>query len=310
MASHPESQTVEVDNAYFETVIYYNRHFQQYAITNLSYFQPVDEDELERLRVWHAVLNRVFDNRLLFPTLGRPRRILDCGYGTASWAIDVATQNPGCEVIAIDIYPYQPETVPENLYLQVDDLNNRFTFQAHNFDLVHSRLMTGAIHVNRWAGYLRDMLRVLRPGGWAQLVELYHNVQSDNGSLTDAHALRQWSTRYIESLNGVKDLRVPPRLPDMMRAAGFVDIEHRMIPLHTCGWSSDPREYEIGTANRANVQQFLSSIALYPFAERLEMPIQDVQLLVAQARVEADDPLLKAYFPLYVCIGRKPRLRR
>ncbi|EDN96420.1 hypothetical protein SS1G_01346 [Sclerotinia sclerotiorum 1980 UF-70] len=117
---------------------------------------------------------------------------------------------------------------------------SRFTFQAHNFDLVHSRLMTGAIHVNRWAGYLRDMLRVLRPGGWAQLVELYHNVQSDNGSLTD-----------------------------------------------------DPREYEIGTANRVNVQQFLSSIALYPFAERLEMPIQDVQLLVAQARVEADDPRLK-----------------
>ncbi|KAK6606048.1 UMTA methyltransferase [Botrytis cinerea] len=238
MASHPESQTVEVDNTYFETVTYHNRHFQQYAITNLSYFQPIDEDELERLRVWHAILNRVFDNRLLFPTLGRPRRILDCGYGTASWAVDVATQNPGCEVIAIDIYPFQPETVPENLYLQVDDLNNRFTFQAHNFDLVHSRLMSGAIHVNRWAGYLRDMLRVLRPGGWCQLVELHHNAQSDNGSLTEAHALRQWSTRYNESLNGVKDLRVAPRLPEMMRAAGFVDIEHRMIPLHTCGVSS------------------------------------------------------------------------
>ncbi|TEY59596.1 hypothetical protein BOTCAL_0191g00140 [Botryotinia calthae] len=310
MASHPESQTVEVDNTYFETVTYHNRHFQQYAITNLSYFQPIDEDELERLRVWHAILNRVFDNRLLFPTLGRPRRILDCGYGTASWAVDVATQNPGCEVIAIDIYPFQQETVPENLYLQVDDLNNRFTFQAHNFDLVHSRLMSGAIHVNRWAGYLRDMLRVLRPGGWCQLVELHHNAQSDNGSLTEAHALRQWSTRYNESLNGVKDLRVAPRLPEMMRAAGFVDIEHRMIPLHTCGWSSDARDYDIGTANRENVQQFLGSIAIYPFAERLEMPIQDVQLLVAQARVEADDPLLKAYFPLYVCIGRKPRSRR
>ncbi|KAK6609859.1 hypothetical protein ACHAPF_010932 [Botrytis cinerea] len=200
------------------------------------------------------------------------------------------------QVIAIDIYPFQPETVPENLYLQVDDLNNRFTFQAHNFDLVHSRLMSGAIHVNRWAGYLRDMLRVLRPGGWCQLVELHHNAQSDNGSLTEAHALRQWSTRYNESLNGVKDLRVAPRLPEMMRAAGFVDIEHRMIPLHTCGWSSgaiDARDYDIGTANRENVQQFLGSIAIYPFAERLEMPIQDVQLLVAQARVEADDPLLK-----------------
>ncbi|QSZ33890.1 hypothetical protein DSL72_005464 [Monilinia vaccinii-corymbosi] len=254
------------------------------------------------------------------------------------------------QVIAIDIYPFQPETVPENLYLQVDDLNNRFTFQAHNFDLVHSRLMAAAIHANRWAGYLQDMLRVVRPGGWCQLVELYHNAQSDNGRLTNDHALRQWSSSYVQSLNGLKDLRIALRLPAMMRAAGFVEIEYRMIPLHTCGVSfrfhnvknldtmgqfpnqhvltsrlgnndlfhverlvhvvkrsvnsdcaekhtsnslTDPREHDIGTANRENVQQFLGSIAVYPFTERLGMSIQDVQLLVAQARREADDPALK-----------------
>lgn len=39
--------------------------------------------------------------------------------------------------------------------------------------------------MSRWAAYLRDMFRVVRPGGWCQLVELYHNAQSDNGSLTD-----------------------------------------------------------------------------------------------------------------------------
>lgn len=32
----------------------------------------------------------------------------------------------------------------------------------------------------------------------------------------------------------------------------------------------DARDYDIGTANRENVQQFLGSIAIYPFAERLE----------------------------------------
>jgi len=40
------------------------------------------------------------------------------------------------------------------------------------------------------------------------------------------------------------------------------------------------------------------------------MPVQDVHLLVAQARLEADDPAFKAYFPLYVCIGRKSRSSR
>lgn len=91
----------------------------------------------------------------------------------------------------------------------------------------------------------------------------------------------------MESLEGLKDLRVPLRLPNMMRDAGFVDVEHRMVMLHTCAWSTgrkpllpsrrlqlspcraDPRESEIGAANRENVQRFLSSMAIYPFTERL-----------------------------------------
>ncbi|KAG4420878.1 hypothetical protein IFR04_005962 [Cadophora malorum] len=300
-----------VDNSFLETEEYHNRTYQAYAINNLSYLAPCDEDETERLNIFHNVLNRVFDGRLVFPPIHRLRRILDCGYGTGAWASDVAEQNPRCEVLGIDINPMmQPEEMPDNLYLQVDDLNRRFTFQANNFDLVHSRMVSAGIHVNRWPQYLRDMLRVTRPGGWTQMVELYCNVQSDNGSLTEDHALSQWSARYLESMEGLKDPRAPLRLPDMMRQAGFVDVEHRVIQLPTCGWSTDQRDNDIGIANRENVRRMLSSLAIYPFTERLRMPVQDVHLLVAQARLEADDPAFKAYFPLYVCIGRKSRSSR
>lgn len=142
------------------------------------------------------------------------------------------------------------------------------------------------------------------------MVELYCNVQSDNGSLTEDHALSQWSARYLESMEGLKDPRAPLRLPDMMRQAGFVDVEHRVIQLPTCGWSTDQRDNDVGIANRENVRRMLLSLAIYPFTERLRMPVQDVHLLVAQARLEADDPAFKAYFPLYVCIGRKSRSSR
>lgn len=204
----------------------------------------------------------------------------------------------------------QPEEFPENLFLQVDDLNRRLLFPGSHFDLVHSRLMCSGIHVNRWPEYLRDIFRVLRGSGWCQMVEVYYNVQSDNGSLTPDHALSRWSARYLESMEGLKDLRVPLRLSNMMQAAGFVDIESRMIQLHTCGWSTEERNNEIGVVHRENVQRMLSSLATYPFTERLGMTITDVHLLVAQARMEADNPAFKAYFPLYVVIGRKPRSRR
>jgi ubiquinone/menaquinone biosynthesis C-methylase UbiE len=96
----------------------------------------------------------------------------------------------------------QTDAVPANLYLQVDDLNRRyafatsrrvefadsnlgsFTFESRYFDLVHSQMMATGIHTNRWSQYLREMFRVTRGGGWCQMVELYFNIQSDNGSLT------------------------------------------------------------------------------------------------------------------------------
>lgn len=46
-------------------------------------------------------------------------------------------------------------------------------------------MMVTGIHTNRWTSYLRDIFRVTRGGGWFQAVELYYNVQSDNGTLTD-----------------------------------------------------------------------------------------------------------------------------
>ncbi len=58
----------------------------------------VTQDETNRLRDQHAVLNMVFDNRLIFPPMNNPRRVLDCGYGTASWAVEVAERHPQCQV--------------------------------------------------------------------------------------------------------------------------------------------------------------------------------------------------------------------
>jgi hypothetical protein len=70
------------------------------------------------------------------------------------------------------------------------------------------------------------------------MVECYFMCQSDNGSITDSHPLRRWSSNYIRSLEGIKDPRAPQRLQSLFTAAGFVEIEHTMIPMPLCGWSN------------------------------------------------------------------------
>ncbi|KAK4166017.1 S-adenosyl-L-methionine-dependent methyltransferase [Cladorrhinum sp. PSN259] len=297
-----DHQTIPVDNTYREVIVHNNREFQRFAVENSIYFAPVDEDEVERLVYQHQVFNMIFENRSIFPPIPRPRRILECGSGSGAWAIEVAEEYPECEVIGIDINPYPvPEDIPPNVDFQVDDLNSPSTFPSNYFDLVNSRMMAGGIHRNRWANYMSDILRVLRPGGWCQMVEIYFNAQSDNGTLTENHALQVWSQSYMQSLQPYKDPRAPLRLQNLMTQAGFVEVESRLITLPL-----NPREREIGVANRANVHRLLSALAMYPFSQGLNMSNTDIQLLVAQARSEADNPAFKAYFPVYVCIGRKP----
>ncbi|OJD18813.1 hypothetical protein AJ78_01220 [Emergomyces pasteurianus Ep9510] len=306
-ARNPESGTTELDESFLELITYQGREYQKYSVENAIYFGPVDDDEIERLELQHRVLSKVFDNRLVFPPVHSLRRVLDCGYGNGAWAVEVAEQYPACEVIGVDISPHmKPDDTPENLWLQVDDLNRTFTFPPNYFDLVHSRLVASGLHRQRWPRYIRDIKRTLRPGGWVQMAEMYLNVQSDNGTITNNHALRQWSSRYVRGIEDVKDPRIAMNLGNLLTSAGFVNVETKLINVPLAPWSTDARLREIGNMNRPNVYRLLGSLALYPLMKRLHMSREEFEVLVAQARAEVDNLALKAYFPLYVSIGQKP----
>ncbi|KAK2733755.1 hypothetical protein FQN57_001942 [Myotisia sp. PD_48] len=313
----PEFGTTDLDDAHLETITFEGRDYQKYAIQNRIYFAPIDDEEIERLELQHKVLNKVFDDRLIFPPVPQPTKVLDCGYGSGAWAVAVADHYPSCEVIGVDITPHmKPDETPENLWLQVDDLNRHFTFQVNQFDLIHSRLVASGLNKERWPRYLRDIVRSLKRGGWVQMVEIYFNVQSDSGVLTEDHALRQWSTKYISALEDIKDVRAGMKLNNFMSSAGLTQIESKMIALPLSGWSNgelqdppfyyveihlikkDPRLRSIGTDNKANAESFLESLALYPFMHRLNMTRPEVDELVARARQEVNDNSLKAYVPL------------
>ncbi|KAF4126574.1 tRNA G46 methylase TrmB, partial [Geosmithia morbida] len=180
--------TIPLDDSIEETSEYNGRRYQRYSLENNTYFAPIDEGEIARLEVANRVFQQSFDNRLIFPPVTSPDHVLDLGCGGGDWAIEVAEQFPDAElskVLGIDISPHMlPEYPPANLELQVDDLNSRFTFRSDQFDIVHSQMVSGGIHADRWTSYIRDIFRVLRPGGWCQMVEIYFNAQSDNGMLT------------------------------------------------------------------------------------------------------------------------------
>ena len=108
-------------------------------------------------------------------------------------------------------------------------------------DIVVNQFCTKPLIVLR--GMKLTEYRVLKPGGWAQAVECDFIAQSDNGSLTEAHALVQWSRKYVSALEAIKDPKAGQRLQALFSAAGFSDIGARMIPLPLCGWSNGKITY-------------------------------------------------------------------
>ncbi|KAF3919357.1 hypothetical protein ABW21_db0204150 [Orbilia brochopaga] len=153
------------------------------------------------------------------------------------------------------------------------------------------------------------------------MVEIYFNVQSDNGTLTENHGLRRWSKTYLEIFENDKDLRIHTRLQPLMEAAGFTQVQSRMIPLPLNGWSRskmikcratpsansrtradmealDERDRAIGNLNSDNAKHMINAMALWPFTERGEMSLEQFYVMIARARTEIDDLNLRPYFPL------------
>lgn len=55
------------------------------------------------------MFNRVFDDRLIFPPVSQLKRVLDCGYGSGAWAVEVAEEYPGCEVSKVSLFLFSVE---------------------------------------------------------------------------------------------------------------------------------------------------------------------------------------------------------
>ena len=50
------------------------------------------------LHIQHNLVKGIARDSLIYPPVGRLHKVLDLGYGTGSWAIEVANDYPGAEV--------------------------------------------------------------------------------------------------------------------------------------------------------------------------------------------------------------------
>lgn len=94
---------------------------------------------------------------------------------------------------------------------------------------------------------IKQAFEKLNPGGWLECQEPDVSLQCDDGTMSFDHALGQWYSelkRISELAN--KPVGNSPLLKGWFEAAGFVEVQEKIIKVPTCAWAKDRNLKEIG----------------------------------------------------------------
>lgn len=165
----------------------------------------------------------VFKTELLRQADLQPgERVLDLGCGTATLAVAAKRAQPGANIVGLDGDPRilsqaRAKAALAGVELQLDEaMSDRMPYQDASFDCVLSSLFFH--HLDRTGKYatLRDIQRVLKPGG--------RLLVADWGKA--ASPLMRIAFLLVQLLDGFESTRdnVEGLLPVLIRDSGFVDI--------------------------------------------------------------------------------------
>jgi hypothetical protein len=99
------------------------------------------------------------------------------------------------------------------------------------FTLVHQRLLLGGLRRHEWELTLKEIYRVLKPGGWVQLLE--HQEWASGPAFAK---YRDLLNTFSEDV-GLMIHNIILKLPDFLRQSGFVNVHEatRSRPLGASG---------------------------------------------------------------------------
>ncbi|KAI9021562.1 S-adenosyl-L-methionine-dependent methyltransferase [Phycomyces nitens] len=144
-------------------------------VESSTYILPQDEEEQDRLNSQHFAAKVISNGNILkaiADNLPQEAIILDIGCGSGSWVMDIAIDYPGTHVTGIDIADIFPTTIrPKNVDFKLVNVLDGLPFPDNTFDFVHMRLLIVAFRRHEWNQVINEIYRVLKPGGYVQLVE-------------------------------------------------------------------------------------------------------------------------------------------
>ncbi|KAF9066499.1 hypothetical protein BDP27DRAFT_1544029 [Rhodocollybia butyracea] len=145
------------------------------------------------------------------------------------WLLDVAREvHPNVSLVGIDINQrLLPTQHPPNVTFAVHSVTDLPDSWSDRFKVANQRLLTAALTSEQWGIALGELYRVLKPGGWVQLLETNAETTASSGPnmkrMVEALGLLYAKKGFVSDLHDTIDQR--------LEDAGFVNVQKRTIGL-------------------------------------------------------------------------------
>jgi len=266
-----------------------------------DYYMPNDEAEQTRLAITHQAFLQVLDGQLCMTRVpASVTRILEIGTGTGDWATAIAERFPDAEIIATDITPFQPTEVPPNVFFEVDDAREEWTY-SKPFDFIHIRGLSGAF--SNWCAIYAEACKHLRPGGSLEV--------SDFGLINDPNTSPD---SYLSIFNGAcqsaaEKAGTPIGLGHLKKAiieaSGLSVARSRVLDVPLGTWSDDPRKQISGKMALILTLEGLEAMSLRLLTMQLHWKEGDVRDLCEKVQAELLKPGVRASVPCQFTVARR-----
>ncbi|KAF7728607.1 hypothetical protein EC973_005834 [Apophysomyces ossiformis] len=167
-------------------------------------------------------------------------------------------------------------------------------FPDNSFDFVLQRLVTASYTLPDWKRIIQELTRVVKPGGYIQLVEIDYLGQQLGPK--GAAWCFQCCEATRDKLN--TEPRIGLHLIDLLKAAGLENVESRLVSIPLGPWG-----LELGGLWQQNMEMFAEA-TMPLLVSILDITMEECRQHWADFREELNDR--KAFNNIYAAWGRKP----
>ncbi|KAB8071182.1 hypothetical protein BDV29DRAFT_22310 [Aspergillus leporis] len=270
--------------------------------------------ESARLNAQHDFLVDLIGGKPIHPAIPIENitAIADVATGTGIWLSSLTralkaqpTNRPylhGFDISSAQ-YPFYKDITPSHeLYLSVHDIRNRFPLEhRERYDLVHVRLLVGALKEEDYSRSMRNLYELLKPGGYLQWDDCDTTAFSTAESPANPFITRMQGTVASAAVNLGLCPTAPVLIEKLANEVGFEDVSRRSYS--TIG---KPRLHDSARVWLVQVLRSLLPKSMLGTGEFTEerVAVERTERLVEELEVHCRNVL--PVVNLHVVVGRKP----